>query len=102
VAGQLRQIYQGRSPNLTDATLAADGLVMAGSADGLLQFWDRDGGRLLWTFRAHAAPIIGIHAEGNDIVTRGFTGELARWTLPVPGQVIDACSSQERCAIVLR
>jgi WD40 repeat protein/serine/threonine protein kinase len=99
--GQLRQVYQGRSRNLTDATLAPDGLVMAGGADGSLQFWDRDGGRLLWVLRAHAAPIIGIHVEGSDIVTRGFTGELARWTLPSPGQVIGACGAQERCAIVL-
>jgi WD40 repeat protein/serine/threonine protein kinase len=100
--GQLRQVYQGRSPILTDATLTADGLVMAGSADGLLQFWERDGGRLLWTLRAHVAPIIGIHAEGGDIVTRGFTGELARWTLPAPGPVIEACRAKERCDIVLR
>jgi hypothetical protein len=35
-------------------------------------------------------------------VTRGFTGELARWRLPKPQQVIDACGDQERCAIVPR
>ena len=100
--GQLRKVYQGGALALVDAALAPDGLVIAGGANGLLRFWDKDSGRLLWTFRAHVAPISGLHTEGNDIVTRGFTGELARWTLPAPGQVIDACSSQERCAIVLR
>ena len=95
-------IYQGRSLNVTDATLATNGLVVAGSADGMLQFWDQDGGRLLWALRAHMAPVIGVQVEGSDIVTRGFSGELARWTLPSSGQVIGACSAQERCGIVLR
>lgn len=26
--------------------------------------------------------VAGIHFEGSDIVTRGFTGEIARWRLP--------------------
>jgi hypothetical protein len=67
----------------------------------MLQFWDRDG-RLLWMLRAQAAPIVGLHVEGGDLVTRGFTGELARWTLPSPGRVIEACGERERCAILLR
>jgi WD40 repeat protein/serine/threonine protein kinase len=100
--GRIRQIYRGGSRILTDATLTPDGLVMAGGADGLLQFWDRDDGRLLWMLRAHAAPIVGVHVEGGDLVTRGFTGELARWTLPSPGQVIGACGEREGCAILLR
>jgi len=100
--GQLRHVYEGRSRNLTDTTLTADGFVMASSADGLLQFWDQDSEHLLWVLPAHAAPIAGLHVEGDDIVTRGFTGELARWRLPNPQQVIDACGGQERCAIVLR
>ena len=100
--GRPIRTYQGRSLNITDGTLAAGGLVIAGSADGMLQFWDRDGGRLLWALRAHVAPIIGVQIEGSDIVTRGFTGELARWTLPDSSQAIGACSRQERCGIVLR
>lgn len=75
--GRLRQVYQGGSRILTDATLSPDGLVVASGSDGMLQFWDRDG-RLLWMLRAHAAPIVGVHVEGGDLVTRGFTGELAR------------------------
>jgi len=100
--GQLRHVYRGRSGIFTDTTLTVDGFVMASGADGLLQFWDQDTELLLWVLHAHATPIIGLHVEGDDIVTRGITGELARWRLPNPGQVIDACSGQERCAILLR
>ena len=103
--GQLRQTYRGGSRFLADATLASDGfasdgLVMAGGADGLLRFWDAASGRLLWALQAHKSQLIGIHVEGGDIVTRGFTGELSRWTLPSSEQVIEACGDHERCAIM--
>jgi WD40 repeat protein len=98
--GRLRQVYQGGLRSLADATLASDGLVMAGAADGRLWFWDRDSGRQLWALDAHASQIVGVHVEGGDIVTRGIAGELSRWTLPSPGQVIGACGGHERCAIV--
>ena len=100
--GNLRHVYRGRSRILTDTTLAVDGFVMASGTDGLLQFWDQDSERLLWMLHAHAAPIVGLHVEGDNIVTRGITGELARWSVPKPQQVIDACSGQERCGILLR
>ena len=99
--GQLRQIYRGSSSFLADATLSPDGsLVVAGGGDGLLRFWDPSSGRLVWSLQAHKSHLIGIHVEGGDIVTRGFTGELSRWTLPSPGQVIAACMDHERCVIV--
>jgi WD40 repeat protein len=98
--GQLRQIYEGGSQLLADATLSPDGLVMAGGADGLLRFWDATSGRLLWALQAHTSQLIGVHVEGRDIVTRGFGGELSRWTLPGFEQVIGACGDQERCAIM--
>ena len=100
--GQLRQIYEGGSQLLADATLSPDGLVMAGGADGLLRFWDATSGRLLWALQAHTSQLIGVHVEGRDIVTRGFGGELSRWTLPGSEQVIEACGDHERCAIVHR
>jgi WD40 repeat protein len=100
--GQLRQIYRGGSRFLADATLAPDGLVIAGGADGLLRFWDATSGSLLWALQAHKSPLIGVHVEGRDIVTRGFTGELSRWALPSSEQVIRACDGQERCAIMQR
>jgi WD40 repeat protein/serine/threonine protein kinase len=98
--GMLRQTYQGGSQPLYDATLAADGLVMAGGADGRLRFWDPASGRQLWVLQAHPSSITGVHIEGTDIVTRGIAGELSRWGLPPPGQVIDTCSDHDRCAIV--
>lgn len=100
--GRLRQTYQDGSRSLTDATLSPNGLVVAGDADGRLLFWDRDSGRLLWALHAHASQIIGVHVEGDDIVARGIAGELSRWMLPSPGQVIGACIDHEHCAIVLR
>jgi WD40 repeat protein len=98
--GQLRQIYRGGSRFLADATLAPDGLVIAGGADGLLRFWDATSGSLLWALQAHKSPLIGVHVEGRDIVTRGFTGELSRWALPSSEQVIRACDGQERCGTI--
>jgi WD40 repeat protein len=100
--GQLHQIYGGSSRLLADATLSPDGFVMAGGGDGLLRFWDATSGRLLWALPAHKSQIIGIHVEGRDIVTRGFSGELSRWTLPRSEQVIEACDDREHCAITQR
>ena len=47
-----------------------------------------------------AVERIGVHLEGDDIVTRGFTGEVFRWRLPQSGSVIDACARHPPCAIV--
>lgn len=38
--------------------------------------------RLLWTLPAHKSPLIALHFEGADIVTRGFGGDVSRWTVP--------------------
>jgi hypothetical protein len=73
---------------------------MAGGADGRLRFWDQASGRQLWALQAHTSPITGVHIEGTDIVTRGIAGELSRWGLPPPEQVIGACGDRDRCAIV--
>ena len=98
--GQLRQTYQGSSRFLVDATLTPAGMVIAGGADGLLRFWDAESGRLLWMLRAHTSQIIGVHVEGDDIVTRGFSGELSRWRLPSAEQVIGACADHDRCKVL--
>ncbi|HEU4728255.1 MAG TPA: protein kinase [Kofleriaceae bacterium] len=100
--GQLRQLYRGGSRLLTDASLTSDGMVMAGGIDGALHFWDPASGRRLWALPVQTSQIIGIHVEGDDIVTRGFAGELSRWKLPKPGDVIEACGGQYRRAIVPR
>jgi WD40 repeat protein len=109
--GQLRQVYRGNSRFFADATLTPDGsMVVAGDADGLLRFWDAASGRPLWRLPAHKSHVIGIHFESDDIVTRGFTGEVSRWTLPKPAAVIAACGlggevvavDGRPCAIVSR
>jgi WD40 repeat protein len=100
--GRLLQTYRGAARFLADAALASGGLVVGGGADGLLRFWDKDSGYLLWTLPAHKSEIYGVHVEGADVVTRGITGELVRWALPDPGQVIESCGERERCAILLR
>jgi len=41
--------------------------------------------------RAHASYVVGVHYEGDDLVTRGFAGDIARWVLPSPDSVIEAC-----------
>jgi WD40 repeat protein/serine/threonine protein kinase len=100
--GALSQIYRGGSRPLADAALTADGFVVAGGTEGVLRFWDQANGRPLWTLPAHKSMIIGVHMEGDDIVTRGFAGDLSRWRLPRPEQVIEACGARDRCAIVAR
>jgi WD40 repeat protein len=111
VTGQLRQTYRGNSRFLADATLTPDGsMVVAGDADGLLRFWDTSSGRPLWKLPVHRSHVIGIHVEGADIVTRGFAGEISRWTLPTPATVIAACNlvsdvaaaDGELCTVVSR
>jgi WD40 repeat protein len=99
--GKLRHVYRGGSRILADATLTPDGLVAAGGA-GRLWFWDLGSESLLWALPAHTSQIVGIHVESGDLVTRGFTGDLACWTLPSPARVIEACSDHERCAILAR
>ena len=99
--GQFRHVYRGGSRFLADATLSPDGsMVVAGDGDGLLRFWDTASGRPLWTMLAHKSHLVGVRVEGDDIVTRGFSGDISRWTLPKPEQVIEACGGRDRCGIV--
>jgi WD40 repeat protein/serine/threonine protein kinase len=101
--GQLRRTYRGGSRFLVDVAFSPDGAVLVGGGgDGILRFWDTLTARLLWMMPAHKSILIGVHFQGEDIVTRGFSGELSRWSLPRPDQVIAACGTPERCAIVSR
>jgi WD40 repeat protein len=100
-AGRLLRMYRGGSSFLVDATLSADGtLLIGGGSDGGLRFWDAASGRPLWTMPAHRSHLLGVHVEGADLVTRGVSGDIARWSLPSSEQVIQACDHSERCAIV--
>ncbi len=88
--GQLLQTYRGSSRSLADATLTADGsMVVAGDSDGLLRFWDVTGPPL-WKLQVHKSHVVGIHLEGDDIVTRGVGGDVSRWTIPRAEWVIEA------------
>lgn len=99
--GVLRQTYQGGSRFLADVTLSSDGsLIVAGGGDGLLRFWDASSGSLLWTMAAHRSHVVGVRVDGNDIITRGFSGDISHWTLPNPTSVIAACGTHRHCAIV--
>ena len=101
--GKLRQTYRGSSMFLGDATVTPDGaIIIAGGADGLLRFWDATNGRPIWTMPAHKSYLIGIHFEGDDIVTRGFAGEISRWTLPKLAGRIGVCDDGADCDIVPR
>jgi WD40 repeat protein len=97
------QTYSGGPRFLADAMLTHDGLVVGGDADGFLRFWDEATGAKLWILRAHKSAVIGVHltSDGSgDIVTRGFTGEVSRWHLERPQQVIDMCGRKPDCAIL--
>jgi WD40 repeat protein/serine/threonine protein kinase len=99
LTGRLLQTYKGGPRVLGDATLLSD-LVVGGDADGLLRFWDPATGAKLWTLPVHKSAVIGVHLEGTDIVTRGFTGEISRWQLPRSEAMIAACARHSPCAIV--
>jgi WD40 repeat protein len=91
--GRLLKVYAG-SRFLADAILdPSEQMVIAGGGDGMLHFWDAETVRPLWTLPVHTPFVAGLHFEGNDIVTRGFRGDVARWSLPDPERVIAACST---------
>jgi len=98
--GQLRQTYRGGPRFLVDVTTSPDGsMVIGGGGDGGLRFWAKDSGLPLWTIPAHKSHLIGIRVDGNEIVTRGFSGDISRWSLPSPAAVMEACRVHGRCAI---
>jgi WD40 repeat protein len=98
--GNSRKTFRADSHFLVDAVPSPDGsVIVAGGSDGFLRFWDTSDGRLLWMLKAHTSYVIGVHYDGNDIVTRGFAGDIARWTLPSPNTVIEACHAST-CAPV--
>ncbi|HET9893205.1 MAG TPA: serine/threonine-protein kinase [Mycobacterium sp.] len=90
--GRPLQAYPG-ARRLLDADAAGD-LVIGASDDGSVRFWDASSARLLWTLPTHTAAVVGVRLDGNSLITRGFSGDVARWTWPracgetgVPGQV---------------
>jgi WD40 repeat protein len=96
--GRLRQTFQGTSRFLADAALDPTGRILAaGDGDGSVRWWDVATGLPLWTIQAHNSIVVGLHFEGNDLVTRGFAGDVSRWMIPPAKSVIEMC---DFCAIV--
>jgi WD40 repeat protein len=96
--GGLLRTYRGGARFFADATVTSS-MVVAGGGDGSLRFWDLASGNSLWTMPAHRVRVIGLRAEGNDLVTRGAGGELSRWTLPDPQHVIQTWQKRERAIL---
>jgi len=93
--GELLNTYHSTSLFLTDSVVTSDrSMIIAGGSDGLLWFWDLATARPLWTLQAHSSDIVGIHLDGDEIVTRGFSGDVSRWILPKPEEIIEARSNR--------
>jgi WD40 repeat protein len=85
VSGRPLHTYRGSTRFLADAVLDPEGaMIVAAGGDGLIHFWDAENERPLWTLFAHQPHVIALHFESGDLVTRGFDGDVARWTLPRP------------------
>ncbi|HEX7843031.1 MAG TPA: WD40 repeat domain-containing protein, partial [Kofleriaceae bacterium] len=96
--GRLLKSYLRSSPYLADAALDPSGaMVVTAGGDGVLRFWDASSARMLWTLRAHSSRIAGVHFEGTDLVTRGFTGEIARWRMSSPPDLAHTVDGIVRC-----
>jgi len=88
--GAPQQTYRGGSMFLVDAAVTPDGsMLVAGGGDGVVRFWDAASGNPLWLLPSHKSHVIGVHFEGGSLVTRGFSGELARWTLQNSAEAIE-------------
>lgn len=84
--GRLLSSYRSTSRFLADAAIASDGsMIMAGGSDGALWCWDRATTRPLWRLQAHRSHTVGVHLEGDALVTRGFGGGGSAVDLPEPG-----------------
>jgi WD40 repeat protein len=97
VSGRLRAAYHGGSRYLADAVVTPDGaMVVSGGGDGLLRFWEARSTKLLWTLPAHKVGVVGIHFDGSDIVTRGFGGDVSRWTVPEPQGIVELSAAEAK------
>ena len=82
--GTLRRTLHGGTQFLADAD--ADGaIVVGGSGDGTLRFWDVESGRQLWSTPAHTAHVVGIRIDSSDVVTRESNGSISRWSFAEAG-----------------
>jgi WD40 repeat protein/serine/threonine protein kinase len=89
--GRLLETYRSTSRFLADAVIDPDRtMIVASGSDGFVWFWDLRTRRVIWKFQAHRSHAVGLHFEGSALVTRGFAGDVSRWVLPRPEQIIEA------------
>jgi WD40 repeat protein len=93
--GRLLETYRSTSRFLADAVIDPDRtMIIASGSDGLLWFWDLATGRPLWKLKAHRSHAIGIHFEGNALISRGFAGEVSRWAFPRLERIIETTQAE--------
>lgn len=96
-SGVLLHTYIGGARYLADADLSPDGrMVIGGSGDGVLRFWDTATAQPLWVVEAHKPSVMGVHFQDGDLVTRGIGGEVTRWSFPDPSAVISGVAPASR------
>jgi WD40 repeat protein len=82
--GELQRAFLGSRVVLFDAAVNPEGTILATAAlDGALRFWDIASGRLIWVLHAHPSFVNGLHFAGGSVVSRGYGGDIARWSLPL-------------------
>jgi WD40 repeat protein len=82
--GKLERAFLGSSAALFDAAVDPGAAILAAAAgDGAIRFWDIASGRLMWVLRAHRSFVNGVHFAKTDLISRGYDGDIARWSLPL-------------------
>jgi WD40 repeat protein len=80
--GQLQRAFVGSSVALFDAAVDPDATILTTAAgDGAIRFWDVASGRLMWVLHAHRSFVNGVQARASDFISRGYDGDIARWSL---------------------
>src|SRR6185503_1164265 len=80
--GELVQAFLGSSVVLFDAAVDPGATILATAAgDGAIRFWDIASGRMIWVLPAHRSFVNGLHFANGDLISRGYDGGIARWSL---------------------
>lgn len=103
-SGEALREFHGGSRTYTDAAASSDGsMVIGAGADGRIRFWDVETGAPLWSMKAHVSAVMGLSVEGDDVVTRASSGDLARWSFPSNQILLMDCDARSvACGIISR
>jgi WD40 repeat protein len=99
MTGELQRAFLGSSVVLFDAAVNPGETILATAAgDGAIRFWDIASARLIWVLHAHRSFVNGLHFSGTDVISRGYDGDIARWSLPLtpPPDLADLVSCLPR------